>query len=73
MTRALIADPYFPKKVSEGRVQDVRSCIGTLEGCWGNQQPTTTRCGARSTPRSGGKLKEEKAGYNVLHSRKKFL
>jgi 2,4-dienoyl-CoA reductase-like NADH-dependent reductase (Old Yellow Enzyme family)/thioredoxin reductase len=35
MTRALIADPYFPKKVSEGRVQDVRSCIGTLEGCWG--------------------------------------
>jgi len=35
MTRALIADPYLPKKVSEGKVQDVRSCIGTLEGCWG--------------------------------------
>jgi 2,4-dienoyl-CoA reductase-like NADH-dependent reductase (Old Yellow Enzyme family) len=35
MTRALIADPYFPKKVLEGRIQDVRSCIGTLEGCWG--------------------------------------
>jgi len=35
MTRALIADPYFPKKVLEGRIQDVRPCIGTLEGCWG--------------------------------------
>jgi len=35
MTRALIADPYFPKKILEGKVQDVRSCIGTLEGCWG--------------------------------------
>ena len=35
MTRALIADPYFPKKVLDGRIHDVRSCIGTLEGCWG--------------------------------------
>ncbi|MDA4130397.1 MAG: FAD-dependent oxidoreductase [Thaumarchaeota archaeon] len=35
MTRALIADPYLPKKVLEGKIEDVRACIGTLEGCWG--------------------------------------
>src|SRR2546422_8078380 len=27
MTRALIADPEMPKKVSEGRVDDVRVCV----------------------------------------------
>lgn len=31
--RALIADPEFPKKVQEGRVDDIRPCIGCLQGC----------------------------------------
>jgi thioredoxin reductase len=35
MTRALIADPYLPKKAMEGRLEEIRPCIGTLEGCWG--------------------------------------
>src|SRR5438477_406317 len=35
MTRALIADPEMPKKVSEGRVDDVRVCVGAAEGCIG--------------------------------------
>lgn len=35
MTRALIADPYLPKKAMEGRLEDIRPCIGTLQDCWG--------------------------------------
>src|SRR5437879_12493431 len=35
MTRALIADPEMPKKVSEGRPDDVRVCVGAAEGCIG--------------------------------------
>lgn len=35
MTRALIADPELPKKALEGRIEDIRPCIGTLQGCWG--------------------------------------
>jgi 2-enoate reductase len=31
--RALLADPEWPKKVREGRLEDIRPCIGCLEGC----------------------------------------
>ncbi len=33
MTRALIADPDLPNKVRQGRVDDVRLCVGANEGC----------------------------------------
>src|SRR3989441_12307358 len=33
MTRALVADPDVRKKVSEGRPDDVRVCVGAAEGC----------------------------------------
>jgi mycofactocin system FadH/OYE family oxidoreductase 2 len=35
MTRALLADPELPRKAREGRVDDVRSCIGCNQGCVG--------------------------------------
>lgn len=35
MTRALIADPYLPRKAQEGRLDDVRLCVGANEGCLG--------------------------------------
>ena len=35
MTRALIADPELPRKTSEGRVDDIRVCVGASEGCIG--------------------------------------
>ena len=35
MTRALIADPELPNKAKEGRLEDIRPCIGTLQDCWG--------------------------------------
>jgi NADPH-dependent 2,4-dienoyl-CoA reductase/sulfur reductase-like enzyme len=31
--RALLADPEFPKKTQEGRAEDIRPCIGCLQGC----------------------------------------
>jgi 2-enoate reductase len=31
--RSLLADPDWPNKVREGRIEDVRPCIGCLEGC----------------------------------------
>jgi mycofactocin system FadH/OYE family oxidoreductase 2 len=33
MTRALIADPELPRKAAEGRLADVRICVGANEGC----------------------------------------
>ncbi len=33
--RALLADPYWPIKVLEGRIEDIRPCIGCHEGCYG--------------------------------------
>jgi NADPH-dependent 2,4-dienoyl-CoA reductase/sulfur reductase-like enzyme len=35
MTRALIADPWMPTKAREGRLDDVRTCLGMQEGCLG--------------------------------------
>jgi len=33
MTRALIADPDMPRKAIEGRLDDVRPCVGANAGC----------------------------------------
>jgi len=33
MTRALIADPDLPRKAREGRLEDIRQCVGANEGC----------------------------------------
>ncbi len=33
MNRALIADPDFPNKAKEGRLDDVRQCMGYNQGC----------------------------------------
>ena len=33
MARQSIADPEFPRKVQEGRLQDIRTCVGGSQGC----------------------------------------
>ncbi|MDI3500957.1 MAG: hypothetical protein PWP22_728 [Thermoanaerobacter sp.] len=33
MGRALLADPNLPQKVSEGKIQEIRKCIGCNQGC----------------------------------------
>lgn len=35
MCRALICDPFLPKKAEEGKVEDIRYCIGDNQGCIG--------------------------------------
>lgn len=35
MTRALLADPELPQKARDGRVEDIRPCIGCNQGCVG--------------------------------------
>ncbi len=34
MGRALLADPYLPKKALEGKEEEIRPCIGCNEGCY---------------------------------------
>ena len=36
MGRALIADPYLPRKLAEGRDDDILPCVGCNEGCNGS-------------------------------------
>ncbi|WKY45230.1 FAD-dependent oxidoreductase [Eubacteriaceae bacterium ES2] len=36
MGRASLADPDFPIKVKEGRLDDIRYCIGCVQGCIGS-------------------------------------
>ena len=38
MTRACICDPELPNKAQEGRLDEIRYCIGCNEGCWGRSQ-----------------------------------
>ncbi len=73
MTRALIADPYFPKKVLEGRIQDVRPCIGTLEGCWGRSaaHDYPMRCSVNAAVGREGERSEIKLRHSQI--RKKIL
>jgi NADPH-dependent 2,4-dienoyl-CoA reductase/sulfur reductase-like enzyme len=35
MARALIADPEWPQKAAEGRVEDIRPCLYVSSGCYG--------------------------------------
>ncbi len=35
MARALICDPYWPQKASEGRLEEIRPCISCNDGCMG--------------------------------------
>ena len=35
MCRALICDPFLPKKAEEGRLEEIRYCIGDNQGCIG--------------------------------------
>jgi thioredoxin reductase len=36
IVRGIIADPEWPNKAKEGRLDEIRKCIGCNEGCWGS-------------------------------------
>jgi 2,4-dienoyl-CoA reductase-like NADH-dependent reductase (Old Yellow Enzyme family)/thioredoxin reductase len=38
LARPLIADPYLPRKIKEGRLEDIYPCIRDNEGCWNLQR-----------------------------------
>ena len=42
--RALIADPYLPKKAAEGRLEDIRPCLVCRLGCARAARRTMTCC-----------------------------
>ena len=44
ITRGVIADPEFPKKAREGRVEEICKCIACNEGCVGNFYPRIPLC-----------------------------
>ncbi len=44
MARALIADPYLPKKAMEGKRQEIRGCIYCLQDCAQSGVPGIGRC-----------------------------
>lgn len=45
MGRASLADPDFPKKVQEGHLDDIRYCIGCVQGCiGGNMRGENCHC-----------------------------
>jgi 2,4-dienoyl-CoA reductase-like NADH-dependent reductase (Old Yellow Enzyme family) len=73
MTRALIADPHLPNKAKDGRLDEIRPCIGTLQDCWGrsvsHEWPmhcTVNPAAGREQMRGLGKLKKAPAQKNIL-------
>lgn len=44
MARALIADPYLPKKAMEGKREEIRGCIYCLQDCAQSGAPGIGRC-----------------------------
>ena len=42
--RPSIADPFLPKKIEEGRIDDIRECIGCNICVTGDYLPTPVRC-----------------------------
>lgn len=50
--RAFICDPEWPKKAKEGREDEIRGCIGDVEGCWGGIT-SRGKCGCTYNPEVG--------------------
>jgi 2,4-dienoyl-CoA reductase-like NADH-dependent reductase (Old Yellow Enzyme family)/thioredoxin reductase len=59
MTRALMADPWMPRKAAEGRLDDVRMCVGMQEGCLGrSSRGLTLSCSQNPVTGREGELAE---------------
>lgn len=53
MGRAFLTDPDFPKKAQEGKIEDIRTCIGCNQGCRGRDRKKDLRVGCVLNPRTG--------------------
>ncbi len=52
LARALICDPFWPKKAEEGREDEIRKCISCFEGCFANIW-NFRPCGCTLNPNAG--------------------
>jgi mycofactocin system FadH/OYE family oxidoreductase 2 len=71
MVRALIADPEFPKKAQEGRLEDIRTCIGCCQMCSGVGTSTTLFLGCTGNASVG--YEKETGELNPCEKRKRVL
>jgi mycofactocin system FadH/OYE family oxidoreductase 2 len=62
MTRALIADPEWPNKALEGRLDEIRKCTGCNQNCLG-RTPSGVHVGCTQNPAVG---KEKEWGIGTL-------
>lgn len=53
MGRAFLTDPDFPKKAQEGKIEDIRICIGCNQGCRGRDRKKDLVVGCVLNPRTG--------------------
>lgn len=67
MTRTLIADPEMPRKAREGRVDDIRTCVGDMQDCVGKFN-AGTGIGCIQNPTVG---KEKEWGIGTITTVKK--
>ncbi len=44
MGRTSLADPYFPKKAKEGRLEEINHCVCCLQGCFGEAMKGNFTC-----------------------------
>jgi len=61
MGRAFLADPDFPRKVQEGKPEEIRMCIGCNQGCRGRDRTRYLTVGCVLNPRIG----KEKEGLEI--------
>jgi mycofactocin system FadH/OYE family oxidoreductase 2 len=71
MCRALIADPELPKKALEGRLEDIRPCIGCRQMCSGVGSATTLFLGCTVNPSVG--YEREREILSPCEKKKKIL
>jgi mycofactocin system FadH/OYE family oxidoreductase 2 len=69
MTRACICDPELPNKAQEGRLEEIRYCIGCNEGCWGRSQQRL-RITCALNPSAG---REKEMEITLAPARKKVM
>ncbi len=67
MGRALIADPEWPLKTREGRVDEIRYCISCNEGCLGNRLTDYVGCSINPEVGRENRLGKKKKSFVPRH------
>lgn len=65
--RALIADPKWPLKVKEGRIDEIRYCISCNEGCLGNRLTDYIGCSINPEVGRENRIGKKKKSFKPRH------